>query len=172
MSSTDPSGGADAAEQATPPREPAEPAPPSHQVDAAEAVRAEGRRVLDGTRRLAFRHSRLTIAAALVVVAGALPLLFSVPFFWLFLLVPLAVIGWVLRVRTTVDADAVTARSLTRTRTVAWDEVRGLRLGTRSSVTVVLADGDEVVLPAVHVRDLPVLAIASGGRFADPAGEG
>lgn len=142
---------------------------PSRPVDTGPTVREEGRRVRSGTRRLVFAPSRLTIAAALVVCVGALPLLLSVPWFWLFLLVPAAVTGWVLRVRTTVDPDAVTVRSVTGSRTMAWDDVRGLRLGRRSSVSVVLADDVEVALPAVHVRDLPVLAAASGGRFTDPA---
>lgn len=143
---------------------------PSRRTDTGPAVREEGRQVRDGARRLAFTPSRLTIAAVLVVCVGALPLLLSVPFFWLSLVVPLAVVGWVLRVRTTVDPESVTVRSVTATRTLAWDDVRGLKLGRRSSVAAVLADGSEVVLPAVYVRDLPVLAVASGGRFADPAG--
>ncbi|MFP5072109.1 PH domain-containing protein [Pseudonocardia nantongensis] len=139
--------------------------------DSTPPVRDEGRQVHDGRRRLVFKPSRLNIAATLVVCVGALPLLLTVPFFWLALLLPLAVIGWVLRVRTTVDPDAVTIRSATGSRTLAWDDVRGLKLGRRSSVSAVLADDGEVVLPAVHVRDLPVLAAASGGRFADPAGD-
>lgn len=141
---------------------------PSQPVDTGPTVREEGRQVRDGARRLVFTPSRLTIAAALVVCVGALPLLLSVPWFWLFLFLPLAVIGWVLRVRTTVDPDTVTTRSVTGSRTVPWDDVRGLRLGRRSSVSLVLADDREVALPAVYVRDLPVLSAASGGRFADP----
>lgn len=158
----------------------ADPSPtagPSRPVDVGPAVREEGHLAGAGARRLVFRPSGLVIAAALVVCVGALPLLLSVPFFWLFLLVPLAVIGWVLRVRTIVDPDTVTVRSITGSRTIAWSDVRGLRLGARSSVRVVLAGGErdeeaeEVVLPSVHVRDLPALSVASGGRFADPAGE-
>lgn len=139
--------------------------------DSTPPVRDEGRQVRDGGRRLAFAPSRLTIAAVLVVCVGALPLLLSVPYFWVVLLLPLAVIVWVVRVRTTVDADTVTIRSATGSRTLAWDDVRGLKLGKRSSVSAVLTDDSEVVLPAVHVRDLPVLAAASGGRIADPAGD-
>lgn len=134
-------------------------------------VRAEGHQVREGARALVFTPSRLTIFVVLVTVVGALPLLFSVPYFWLALLVPIAIIGRVLWVRTTVDPDSLRVRSLRGSRTVRWDDVRGLSLARRSSVTALLADGTELVLPSVRVRDLPALALASGGRITDPVGD-
>ena len=56
-------------------------------------------------------------------------------------------------------------------RRVPWSEISSLRLGDRARVSAVLTDGAELPLPAVHVRDLPQLAAASGGRLPDPAGE-
>ncbi|BBG04143.1 MULTISPECIES: PH domain-containing protein [Pseudonocardia] len=171
MSSTD---DREAAET-TSAQEPTRAAEPVQQVDVGVAytprVRDEGRQVREGTRTLVFKPSRLTIVVALFATVGGLPLFFSVPYFWLFLLVPIAVTAWVLRVRTTVDPSTVAVRTVTGSRTVAWDDVRGLRLGKRSSVSAVLSDDDELALPAVHVRDLPALSTASGGRFADPVGE-
>ena len=171
MSSTD---DREAAETA-PAGEPTSTAGPVQHVDVGVAytprVRDEGRKVREGTRRLVLKPSRLTIVVALFAAVGGLPLYFSVPYFWLFLLVPVAVTVWVLRIRTTVDPSTVAVRTLTGSRTVAWDEVRGLRLGKRASVSAVLSGDDELVLPAVHVRDLPALSVASGGRFADPVGE-
>lgn len=171
MSSTD-----DRDAGAAVPAEGAGPAPATSQhVDAraigTPRVRAEGHQVREGARALVFKPSRLTIAVVVVAVVGALPLLLSVPFFWLTLVVPVAIIGWVLRVRTTVDPDSLHVRSLRGTRTVRWDDVRGLSLGTRSSVTAVLSDGAELTLPSVRVRDLPALSLASGGRVADPVGD-
>ena len=92
----------------------------------------------------------------------------SAPWFWLIYLVPVGIVGWVLRRRTTVDEDAVTVRGLLRSRRVPWSEISSLRLGQKSRVSAVLSDGAELPLPAVHVRDLPVLAAASGGRVPDP----
>lgn len=118
-----------------------------------------------------FRISGLTIMFALVFAVCALPFAFGAPWFWLVYLVPLGIVVTVLRVRTTVDERTVTARRLLRTRRVTWDAISALRLRRRSRVSAVLTDGGELPLPAVHVRDLPRLAAASGGRLPDPAGE-
>ncbi|MEJ8278321.1 PH domain-containing protein [Pseudonocardia spirodelae] len=169
MSSTDDREPADPARTAAPPAT----AGPSHQVDSELAwtprVRDEGRKVREGSRALVFKPSRLTIFAILVAVVGATPLVFSVPWFWLVLVLPAAAIAWILRVRTTVDPQRLTVRGATGSRSVDWDAVRGLRIGKRSQVRAVLDGDEELALPAVHVRDLPALSVASGGRFTDPA---
>ncbi|WP_317915645.1 hypothetical protein, partial [Clostridioides difficile] len=72
--------------------------------------------------RLVFRHSALGILAAVLFVICALPLILSVPYFWLVVLVPIGFVVWLLRVRTTVDGDTVTARTVTGARSVAWDD--------------------------------------------------
>jgi hypothetical protein len=123
-----------------------------------------------------FRVSPLTILFAVTFSVVAIPFAFGAPWFWLVYLFPIGLVGWVLRRRTTVDTDAVTTRDLLRTRRVPWSEISSLRLRppsrTRGSrVAAVLADGGELPLPAVGVRDLPVLAAVSGGRVPDPAGE-
>lgn len=167
MSSTDPQQPSQSA--------PAGDAQPSHGVDgplaATPRVRDEGRTVRDGARALVFKPSRLTIFAILVATVGSTPLMFSVPWFWLLLVVPIAAIAWILRIRTTVDPETITVRTVTGSRTVDWDAVRGLRIGTRSRVGAVLDDDSQLDLPAVHVRDLPALALASGGRITDPVAE-
>ncbi|MBN9758025.1 Low molecular weight protein antigen 6 [Pseudonocardia sp. Ae406_Ps2] len=145
----------------------------SQQVDSELAwtprVRDEGRKLRVGSRALVFKPSRLTIFAILVAVVGSTPLVFSLPWFWVVLVLPVAAIAWILRVRTTVDPETLTVRSAFSSRTVDWDDVRGLRIGSRSRVSAVLGEDDDLVLPAVHARDLPALSVASGGRFADPA---
>ena len=123
------------------------------------------------TPRIAFRMSPLTVLAALALAVCATPFAFAAPLLWLVYLVPLGIIGWTLRVRTVVDADAVTVRRMLGRRRVPWSEISSLRLGDHSRVSAVLTDGAELPLPAVHVRDLPQLAAASGGRLPDPAGE-
>jgi Bacterial PH domain len=82
-------------------------------------------------------------------------------------LIPIGLLYWIMRTRTTVDADTVTVRGLVRSRRVAWTDITALRLRTRSRVSAVLADGTELPLPAVHVRDLPLLSAMSDGRLPD-----
>jgi hypothetical protein len=121
--------------------------------------------------RAVFRISPLVVLFALALAVCATPVAASGPYFWLIYLVPLGIIGWTLRVRTTVDPDTVTVRRLLGRRSVPWSEISTLRLRDRARVSAVLNDGAELPLPAVHVRDLPQLAAASGGRLSDPAGE-
>lgn len=119
--------------------------------------------------RLVFRHSALGILAALLFCVCALPLMLSVPGFWLILLLPLGYSAWLLWTRTTVDGDAVVVRTVRGTRRLSWDDVASLRLDERSRVSAVLTDSSELRLPAVRLRDLSALAVASGGRITDPA---
>lgn len=125
----------------------------------------------DAPPRLVFRHSALGVLAAVLFLICALPLMLSVPFFWLVVLVPVGFVVWLVRVRTTVDAATVTTRTVVGTRSVAWDEITALRLGKRSGLTAVLGDDTALPLPAVHLRDLPALAVASGGRVPDPTAD-
>ncbi|MGQ0576349.1 MAG: PH domain-containing protein [Pseudonocardia sp.] len=115
-----------------------------------------------------FRVPPLASLGAVVLAVAALPFAAGAPWFWLVYLGPVGIVWWVLRRRTTVDGEALTARGLLRSRRVPWAEVSSLRLGQKSRVSAVLADGAELPLPAVHVRDLPALAAASGGWLPDP----
>jgi hypothetical protein len=121
--------------------------------------------------RAVFRISPLVILVALTFVVCATPVATTVPYLWLLYLVPVGVIVWTARVRTTVDPDSVAVRRVVGARRVPWTQISSLRLRDRSRVSAVLSVGSELPLPAVHVRDLPQLAAASGGRLPDPAGE-
>jgi hypothetical protein len=123
-----------------------------------------------------FRPSRLQVLGAVAIAFCATPFAFGAPLFWVIYLLPLGMIWWALRVRTVVDADALTVRRLVGGRRVPWSEISSLRLDRRgrhtgSRVSAVLTDGAELPLPAVTVRDLSQLAAVSGGRLPDPAGE-
>ncbi|MGQ0481374.1 MAG: PH domain-containing protein [Pseudonocardia sp.] len=129
-----------------------------------------------------FRNSPLNVLAVLALAVCAVPVAFGAPWLWLVLLVPLALGYWVLRIRTTAGPDELVARGVLRARSVPWADITALRLRssplrssrTRSRISAVLNDGTELTLPAVHVRDLPLLAAASRGRIpdftAEPAG--
>jgi hypothetical protein len=92
----------------------------------------------------------------------------SLPWGWLLFLVPAAIAVWVVRTRTTIDAQRVAARRVLRTHVLPWSRITSLRVADHAWVRAVLADGGEVALPAVYARHLPVLAVLSGGRLADP----
>jgi hypothetical protein len=128
-------------------------------------------RVEDPGPRAVFRVSPLVILVALTLAVCATPVATSGPFLWLIYLVPIGIIVWTVRVRTTVDPDTVAVRRVVGARRVPWTQISSLRLRDRGRVSAVLSDGAELPLPAVHVRDLPQLAAASGGRLPDPAGE-
>lgn len=121
-----------------------------------------------GPDRAVFKVSPLVVLVALTLAVCATPVAFGAPWLWLVYLVPAGIIGWTLRTRTVADADGLYVRRLVGSRTVGWGAVTALRLDDRSCVHAVLDEGGELALPAVHVRDLPVLARASGGRVPDP----
>jgi Bacterial PH domain len=117
-----------------------------------------------------FRTSPLAVLGAVAIAVCFTPVAFAGPFLWLLYLVPIAMVVWVLRVRTTADADALAVRKVVGERRVPWSEISSLRLDKRR-VSAVLSDGAELPLPAVGLSDLPQLAAVSGGRLPDPAGD-
>ena len=118
------------------------------------------------SERAVFRIPPLTILGAVLLAVCATPVAFGAPWFWLVYLLPVAVVVWVLRVRTTVDEEALTVRRLVGSRRVPWSEIRSLHLRDKGGVRALLTDGAELPLPSVRVRDLPQLAAASGGRLS------
>jgi hypothetical protein len=122
---------------------------------------------MPATPRAVFRVSPLVVLFALFLGVCAIPVAFGAPYLWLVYLVPLGIVAWTLRTRTVVDADGLRVRRLVGGRRVPWGALGGLRVDRRNTVHAVLTDGGEVTLPAVHVRDLPALAAASGGRLPD-----
>jgi Bacterial PH domain len=118
--------------------------------------------------RLVFRIPGTAVLAALLLAAGATPFAWGAPGFFLIYLVPVGLVVWVLRTRTTADADGLAVRRVFTRRALPWTKLKGLRLTKRAEVRAVLTDGTEVALPAVRTRHLPALALISGGRLDDP----
>ena len=90
------------------------------------------------------------------------------PVFALLYLVPILLLVWILRTRTVVDATQLRTRSLLGARTLAWADIRSLKLPRRGWVNAVLAGDELAPLPGVRTRHLPMLAALSGGRLSDP----
>ena len=118
--------------------------------------------------RLVFRVPGIAILAALLFAICATPVAAASPYLLWIYLIPIALIAWVVRVRTVVDAEGLVAYTLTGRRRMPWPQLSGLRLTEKSGVTAVLDGGDEVALPQVRVRHLPALSFMSGGVVPDP----
>jgi hypothetical protein len=118
--------------------------------------------------KLVFRIPAIALLAAGVAAICATPFAFAAPGLQAIYLLPVAFAVWVVRNRTTVDADRLVARSTFGKRTVAWDEVKAIKLADRSWLSAVLSDDTLVRLPAVRTMHLPALSSISGGRIPDP----
>ena len=118
--------------------------------------------------RLLFRVPPTAALGALLLAIAAVPFAFGAPGLYVIFLVPIALIVWILRYRTTADAQGLTVRRALTKRALPWSSLKGLRLTKRAGVRAVLTDDTEVALPAVRTRHLPALALISGGRLDDP----
>lgn len=115
-----------------------------------------------------FRRPLTALLGVFGLTVCVTPVAFGVPGLQVLYLVPLGVAIWLVRARTVVDRDTVVAHRVLGSRRIAWSDLHGLRIDDRSRVWAVLHGGEEVGLPAVRARDLPLLATLSGGRLPDP----
>lgn len=81
----------------------------------------------------------------------------------LLLLIPLVAVLFIARTATIVNEQGIRVRAAFGSRTMAWDELRGLNVGERA-VYAVVADG-AVRLPCVRVADLAAITRLSNGRM-------
>ncbi len=84
------------------------------------------------------------------------------------LVIPVVLSALIVRLRTVADERGVTIRTLLGSRTVAWDEIDGLRFHRGSWARAHLKSGADVRLPAVTFATLPQLTEASSGRVPNP----
>ncbi|TDD52021.1 PH domain-containing protein [Saccharopolyspora elongata] len=118
---------------------------------------------------MTFRITPVALLGVLAVIICATPLATTAGTWALLIyLIPLGLAVWILRTRTTFDAQQVVARTMFGRTKFGWDDVVSLRLDEKRWLKAVLRSGKEVQLPAVRVRDLPRVAAISGGRLPDP----
>ena len=115
-----------------------------------------------------FRPPLTGLIAVFGLTVCVTPVAFGAPGLQALYLLPLGVLVWLIRTRTEAGPEQVVAQRVLGTRSVTWSELEGLRVDERSRVWAVLRGGEEVGLPAVRARDLPVLAKVSQGRLSDP----
>jgi hypothetical protein len=114
------------------------------------------------------RMSRTALLPVFLLLLCVLPLAFAETWTLVFLLVPLAVAAWVLRVGVDVSDDGITVRSLIGRRRVPWTGLAGIRVAPRGELWLVTTAGTEIRLPVMRARDLPRLGALSGGRIEVP----
>ncbi|PKW19681.1 PH domain-containing protein [Saccharopolyspora spinosa] len=147
----------------------------AEQADAKQAEKAEKSDAAgapakpESPKSLTFRITPVALLAVLAITICATPLATTAGTWALLLyLIPLGLLVWILRTRTTVDTQQVVVRTAFGRTKFSWDDVVSLRLDQRRWLKAVLHSGKEIQLPAVRVRDLPRVAAISGGRLPDP----
>jgi hypothetical protein len=117
--------------------------------------------------KLVFRIPAVALLASGVGLICVTPIAFAVPGMQALYVLPVAFAVWVLRNRTTVTSSTLVARSTFGKRTVAWEDVKAIKLGD-GWLSVALTDDKLVKLPAVRMMHLEALAAISGGRITPP----
>jgi hypothetical protein len=115
-----------------------------------------------------FRLPLTALIGVFGLLVGMTPVAFGAPGLQVLYLVPLALAVWLMRIRTVAGPETIVAYRVWGSRQITWSDLAGLRIDDRSRVWAVLRGRDEVRLPVVRARDLPVLAAISGGRLPDP----
>jgi hypothetical protein len=114
-----------------------------------------------------FRRPLTALIGVFGLIVCMTPVAFGIPGLQVLYLVPLGVAIWLVRTRTVVGPDTMVAHRVVGSQRVSWSDLQGLWIDDRSRVWAVLRSGEEVRLPAVRARDLPLLAAASCGRLPD-----
>jgi hypothetical protein len=84
------------------------------------------------------------------------------------LVIPVLLSALIFRLRTVADEQGVTVRTLLGSRSVAWEDIDGLRFSRGSWGRAHLKSGEDLRLPAVTFATLPQLTEASSGRVPNP----
>jgi len=112
--------------------------------------------------------NRVALLPVVFLVVCVLPLALAASWTLVFLLIPLVAAAYVLRVGVDVGDRGVTVHSLAGSSAVPWEDVAGIRVGERGELWLVTTRGTELRLPVLRARDLPRLAVVSGGRIPAP----
>ena len=129
------------------------------------------------TPTLWFRLPRSTYLALLFLLIGVYPLAlgsaYGGPVSWtwraVLLIIPVLAAVFIARTATFVAPAGIRVRAAFGSRTLGWDQIRGLSVNGRS-VYAVLEDG-AVRLPCIRISDLSAISKVSGDRMpklADP----
>jgi hypothetical protein len=131
-----------------------------------------GRKSRRDATRVVLRISPVAHAASVFLALGVLALVVAVPWTSPLFVIPVLTTAMIVRYRTVADAETVTARTLLESRTVDWDDIKGLRFVKGRWARAELTSGQDMRLPAVTFSTLPQLTEISGGRVPNPYDRG
>ena len=118
-----------------------------------------------------FRLPLTSLIAVFGLIVCMTPVAFGVPGLQVLYLGPLALAVWLVRTRTVVGPETMVAHRVWGSRRIAWSDIAGLRIDDRSRISAVLRAGDDVRLPTLRARDLPLLVALSHGRLPESLAE-
>jgi PH (Pleckstrin Homology) domain-containing protein len=118
-----------------------------------------------------FRLPLTSLIGVFGLIVCMTPVAFGVPGLQVLYLGPLALAVWLVRTRTVVGPETMVAHRVWGSRRIAWSDIAGLRIDDRSRISAVLRAGDDVRLPTLRARDLPLLVALSHGRLPESLGE-
>jgi hypothetical protein len=118
-----------------------------------------------------FRLPLTSLIGVFGLIVCMTPVAFGVPGLQVLYLGPLALAVWLVRTRTVVGPETMVAHRVWGSRRIAWSDIAGLRIDDRSRISAVLRAGDDVRLPTLRARDLPLLVALSHGRLPESLAE-
>jgi hypothetical protein len=118
-----------------------------------------------------FRLPLTSLIGVFGLIVCMTPVAFGVSGLQVLYLGPLALAVWLVRTRTVVGPETMVAHRVWGSRRIAWSDIAGLRIDDQSRISAVLRAGDDVRLPTLRARDLPLLVALSHGRLPESLGE-
>ena len=115
-----------------------------------------------GNGQRTYRLSRAAYLVVLFLLIGVTPVVQRAVLAVVYL-VPILAAAFIARVGTHVGPDGLQVRALLGSRTLPWQDVRGLSVGGRHVYAV--TNRGTFRLPCVRINDLPAIARISGGRL-------
>ena len=120
---------------------------------------------MTGSATVTVRLPLTALIGVLGLIVCMTPVAFGAPGLQVLYLVPLILAYWVVRTRTVVGPETLVTYRAWGSQRFTWSDLAGLRVDERSRVWAVQHSGEEVRLPAVRARHIPMLAAISGGRL-------
>jgi len=120
---------------------------------------------------LRVRKSGALVVAALIAFVGTAPLAGSRWQLTPIILIPLAILLWVVRAGTDAGPGGLRVRALFGSTDIPWSRIDQLAPDRRGRVSALLTDGKVIRLTGVTTANLPAVIAAGGQELSDDAQE-
>jgi hypothetical protein len=116
---------------------------------------------------LRVRKPGALFVAALIAFVGTVPFAGASWQLVPIMLIPLAILFWVLRAGTDVSPDGLRVRALFGSTVIPWSRIDQLAPDPRGRVSALLTDGKMIRLTGVTTANLPAVIAAGGQQLGD-----